>query len=321
MARQHLPIAAALAVLAAVAPIPATAADPTGLPPAAAPVDNPFSTTTGLMRCLADQGVVLTSGHRGGPAPGYPENAIETAAHTLSQAPVLIEMDERTTRDGVLVFMHDDTLGRTSTGEGKVSDHTLAELQALRLEDDDGRATDFVIPTLPATLEAMRGRGILVIDVKEDAAIPAIVAAVQAADARDYVLVNLYRPSQAMTLHRIDPTISLVHPVSNLADLVVLERLGVNLDNVSAWVGIDGYDPRDPALWAALRARGMPIMFATLFFADRAVAGGDHDIYGELADLGVNVIPTDHHLEAFAALEARRAAAEGLRACGSLGAP
>ncbi|MBA4804812.1 MAG: glycerophosphodiester phosphodiesterase family protein [Brevundimonas sp.] len=317
MTLRRLLAASAVALAMSAAPL-AASAQTGALPAAASPVVNPFPTTTDLMRCLVRQGVVLTSGHRAGPAPGYPENAIETAAHTLAQAPMLIEMDARVTRDGVIVFMHDDTLDRTSTGSGPVGARTLAELQTLRLKDDGGAVTGFPIPTLTQTLEFMRGRGILAIDVKEDAAIPAIAEAIRAADARNYTLINLYRPSQARAFHRIDPGLSLIHPVSSLGDLEVLRLVGVNLQALSAWTGIDRFDPRDESLWAALRREGVPVMYATLFAADRDVAAGKGpEIFNGLADAGVDVIPTDHHLEAFAVLDARRSAGAGLAACGA----
>lgn len=290
------------------------------LPEPVAPVANPFPTTTGLMRCLTQHGVALTSGHRGGPEAGYPENAIETVAHTLSKAPMLIEMDARTTRDGALVFMHDDTLARTTTGSGTVNAHTLADLRALKLKDNAGTELPARIPTLKETLDFIRGRGILVIDIKEDSSIPPIVEAIRAADARGYTLINLYRPSQARAVHRIDRQISITHPVSNLDDLEVLRLVGVNLDVLSAWTGIDRIDARDPALWSALRKAGIPVMFATLFIADRDVpAGAGPELYGKLADQGVDVIATDHHLQAFSVLDKRRNTAAGLAACGALG--
>lgn len=60
-------------------------------------------------------------------------------------------------------------------------------------------------------------------------------------------------------------------------------------------------------------------MFATLFAADQDVAAGaGAETYNGLADAGVDVIPTDHHLEAFSVLDARRSTAAGLAACGAL---
>ncbi|MEO0755238.1 MAG: glycerophosphodiester phosphodiesterase family protein, partial [Pseudomonadota bacterium] len=87
------------------------------------------------------------------------------SAPVLDQVPALLEVDVRESRDGALVLMHDDTVDRTTTGSGLVADLTLAELKALRLLDNDGRETDFQIPTLGEALSAIGGRTILQLDV------------------------------------------------------------------------------------------------------------------------------------------------------------
>lgn len=48
----------------------------------------------------------IVSGHRGGMAPGYPENCIETFENTLSHMPSFFEIDPQMTRDSVIVLMH-----------------------------------------------------------------------------------------------------------------------------------------------------------------------------------------------------------------------
>ncbi|MGX7835704.1 glycerophosphodiester phosphodiesterase family protein, partial [Campylobacter fetus subsp. venerealis] len=71
--------------------------------------------------------IPMVSAHRGGPYPGFPENAIETFANVLEYTPAIIELDVAMTKDGVLVLMHDDKLDRTTTGKGSVSDATYSE--------------------------------------------------------------------------------------------------------------------------------------------------------------------------------------------------
>ena len=41
----------------------------------------------------------IVSGHRGGMAPGYPENCIETFENTLSHMPSFFEIDPQMTRE------------------------------------------------------------------------------------------------------------------------------------------------------------------------------------------------------------------------------
>ena len=43
-----------------------------------------------------------------------------------------LELDVQTTRDGVLVCFHDDTLDRVTTGSGRIADHTWADLAEVR---------------------------------------------------------------------------------------------------------------------------------------------------------------------------------------------
>lgn len=315
-ARNLALLACATALITAPAPSLAGQDAAAALPAPLAPLSPVRGSTIEFLRCMAARGATMASGHRAGPAPGYPENAVETAAHTLSLTPMLIEVDVRTTRDGVMVLMHDDTLERTTTGTGTVGEHSWADLQALNLEDNGGAVTPFRIPTLAAMLGAVRGRGVLAIDVKEDASIPAIARAIHGADARGYAFVNLYRPSQAMVLHAIDPQITLMMPVESRDDLEVLRRIGVNLDVMAAWMGVESYNPRNPELWAELRRRGMPLTFATLYWGDRKIKeANDPSLFNELADQGVDIIASDMHILAYQTLNARRDTPQAIAQC------
>ena len=92
--------------------------------------------------------IPFVSSHRGAPALGYPKNCIATFAKTLRHTWSIIEMDPHYTKDSVIILMHDPTLDRTSTGHGKISDHTFAEIQQLNLKDDLGNVTKYKIPKL-----------------------------------------------------------------------------------------------------------------------------------------------------------------------------
>ena len=90
--------------------------------------------------CLRTSGSTIAAAHRGGPSPGYAENAVETFAHVASEIPALLEIDIARTKDGQLVLMHDDELDRTTTGSGLVRDRTLAEIPAERKNTISHRA-------------------------------------------------------------------------------------------------------------------------------------------------------------------------------------
>ena len=110
---------------------------------------------------------IIVSGHRGGMMPGYPENCIESFEKTLSMMPSFFEIDPRMTKDSVIVLMHDATIDRTTTGTGKVSEYTYAELQQFFLKDREGNVTTYKIPTLEECIAWSQGKTILNLDIKD----------------------------------------------------------------------------------------------------------------------------------------------------------
>ncbi len=83
------------------------------------------------------------------------DNAVELGADVL-------EMDVHSTRDGVLVVIHDDTVDRTTDGSGRVQDMTFQEIQQLDAGyywTEDGQSYPFrgqgiQIPPLESVLAA-----------------------------------------------------------------------------------------------------------------------------------------------------------------------
>jgi len=61
----------------------------------------------------------------------YPENTITAFDSALANGALMIELDVTLTKDRKVVVIHDDTLDRTTNGNGTVSDYTLSELKSL----------------------------------------------------------------------------------------------------------------------------------------------------------------------------------------------
>jgi len=73
---------------------------------------------------------LLRIAHRG--ACGHcPENTRASFLRAIELGADMIELDCQLTRDGAVVVIHDETLDRTTTGKGRVRDHTLKEIKAL----------------------------------------------------------------------------------------------------------------------------------------------------------------------------------------------
>lgn len=66
--------------------------------------------------------------HRGQVA-GYPENSLSGFEKAIQLGVNYIEVDVRTTADGVLVILHDGDLKRTTRAKGPLKERTFAELQ------------------------------------------------------------------------------------------------------------------------------------------------------------------------------------------------
>ena len=88
-------------------------------------------------------------GHKGAGAI-LPENTLSGFKKAVELGCNAVEMDVRLTSDKKLVLMHDETLERTTNGNGLVSDHTLKELKKL----DAGKNER--IPSLAEVLELLK---------------------------------------------------------------------------------------------------------------------------------------------------------------------
>lgn len=267
-----------------------------------------------VLRCLRERDTALVSAHRGGWGPGYPENALETIAHTLSRGAFIIEIDVRRTEDGVLVVLHDDTLERTTTGTGQVSQMRLEEIGDLQLVDQEGRITDFRIPRLTEVLDWARGRALLQLDVKSSVPVEEVVAAVKEQDALAYAAVVSYTLEDALRAAKADPRIALSMEITNEEQLAALIDAGVAPERIMAWTGV--HPAPVPDIWAMLEAADIPAAFGALWYIDGAVReSGDASIYAEIADGGVAVIATDLHWTAYDALAGRQDTEAAYRAC------
>ncbi|PQJ79111.1 glycerophosphodiester phosphodiesterase family protein [Polaribacter porphyrae] len=94
-----------------------------------------------------------------------PENSLASVQQAIDAKIDVVEIDVNTTKDGILVLMHDNSIDRTTNGKGWISDFTFAELQQLFLIKD-GEITTHKIPTLNEVLSIAKGKIILNLDIK-----------------------------------------------------------------------------------------------------------------------------------------------------------
>jgi len=85
----------------------------------------------------------------------------------------MTELDIHLSRDGEVVVIHDQTLKRTTSGKGSVSDFSIKELKALDAGSWFGpQFSGEKIPTLGEVLDLARGKILVNIEIKEVASGP-----------------------------------------------------------------------------------------------------------------------------------------------------
>lgn len=104
-----------------------------------------------------------------------PENTLAAFDLAIERGFPHIELDVQLTSDRVPVVIHDPLLDRTTSGSGRLRDHTLAEVRALSagawFQPRDGGPAGFeaeLVPTLAEVLDRYHGRTHLHIELKSD---------------------------------------------------------------------------------------------------------------------------------------------------------
>lgn len=141
----------------------------------AAPVESPSAQDAATQHAAEESGRSLSLPLNDVPKPwiaahrgqwrSFPENSIPAVLKSIEDGAQVVEVDIKRTSDGELVLMHDNTVDRTTTGTGAVSEMTLDEIKSLQLREGQGNgpapATDLKVPTFREALEAVRSENVL----------------------------------------------------------------------------------------------------------------------------------------------------------------
>ncbi len=108
-----------------------------------------------MMGCNSSSGELPDRGicaHRGA-MDTHPENSLAAFREAVRLGAHMIEFDVRMTKDGHLVILHDETVDRTTNGNGKISDLTLDQVK--HLDAGSWKSEKFAGETLPTLKEAL----------------------------------------------------------------------------------------------------------------------------------------------------------------------
>ncbi|MCM2293908.1 glycerophosphodiester phosphodiesterase family protein [Allorhizobium sp. BGMRC 0089] len=249
---------------------------------------------------------VLTVAHRG-VWDHAPENSIAALEAAIKAGIEIVEIDTQSTDDGVLVVMHDETIDRTTTGQGDVSALESGYIRSQFLKNAAGGPQAGVsgerVPLLQDVLEAARGRVLINIDTKYERDLAAVARLVMDMNmAEGVIMKTVVDPDAdihlAETLGLIGtiPHMPIMHarPGRFAEDLRRIERLNApmietkftHLDDLIA--ARSELERQDIRLWI----NTLDVSFNMDLNDSRAM--GDPDaVWGTLIDAGAGAIQTD----------------------------
>lgn len=208
-----------------------------------------------------------------------PENSIAAIEEAIELGADYVEIDLRTTRDGYLVLMHNETVDHTTNGNGRIQDLNLDEVAKLALDAKDGHL--YSIPCFREALKACKNRINIYLDFKE-ADVAQAYEEIKAAGMEKQVLVYINKAEQYTLWRAVAPQMPLM---SGLPRQIRKEELITFLDKMP----LEATDNiSDPALVAALKESGLSV------FLDVQMADEDPVKWKAAMDKGVQGVQTDH---------------------------
>tara|TARA_R110002033_G_scaffold109399_1_gene155443 strand:- start:92 stop:964 length:873 start_codon:yes stop_codon:yes gene_type:complete len=239
--------------------------------------------------------------HRGGKGLlNYPENCLESIKFINDSINAIYEVDVAQTKDGQLILMHDNSIDRTTTGTGKVSDLTYNELKNFNLVDDYGNETEFKIPLFSELLLwCDKNNVILTIDIKRSVKQEDVIKALRDANAEDVSIIITYNVEQAKTAYQLAPDLLLSVSARNNEEFERLLEAEIPTENMLAFTGTR---LSDVSLFKRLHDNNVVCMLGTLGNLDKSAAAKDDELYMQWKDQGADIMATDRPFEAFKAI-------------------
>jgi glycerophosphoryl diester phosphodiesterase len=182
---------------------------------------------------FAKDGGPVVLAHRGWSG-RFPENTMPAFENAAALPLDGLEMDIRSTAEGVLVVIHDETVNRTTNGEGRVNEFALAELKRMDAgywwSKDGGKSFPFrgqgiTIPTLEEVLSAFPHLWINV-DIKQKK--PPIVndfaAMIRRFHLEDHICAGSFDTATVHAFRRACPETATAASVREVIRFIVLKR-------------------------------------------------------------------------------------------------
>lgn len=210
----------------------------------------------------------------------HPENTIPAFEEAVRVGADFIEVDVRTTADGKLVLSHDVTVDRCTNGQGKISEMTFDQVQALDAGIKTGPQFSGVrIPTFDQALDLARGRIGIYVDVK-NASAQDLVSHIDSHGMSGHVVIYCSL-NLAKEIQRLNPKLKVMPESSSVEHAkLLIDQLHPN---------VIAFDARDftPEVIAVVKHGGIEI------YVDRMGTTDNPDGWQSAIDAGADGIQTD----------------------------
>lgn len=209
-----------------------------------------------------------------------PENTYAAAQLCLDWGVDYVEVDVRTSQDGVFYLMHDETLERTTNGQGLLAELTASELDRL----DAGswfhpRFAEQRVPRLADFLRWIKGKAKVYLDVKA-ADLQALLALLAEVGMTEDVFFWSSSDLWALELRALAPHVALKINVKSVEDVIRAHEIyRANLVEV-------GLEHMSEALRTACQDRGIKVM---LYQQEK-----DPAAFRSVLDWGADLINLNH---------------------------
>ncbi|WP_184550449.1 glycerophosphodiester phosphodiesterase family protein [Mucilaginibacter sp. FT3.2] len=137
-----------------------------------------------------------------------PENTLAAYAQAIKDSADYVEIDLRTTKDGRLISLHNESVDRMTNGKGLVKDMLLADIKKLKINSEN-QGRNLTIPTFQEILNLCKNKIYIYIDFKE-ADPAAAYALLKQYGMEKQVLVYINKPEQFTQWRTVAPKMPLM---------------------------------------------------------------------------------------------------------------
>lgn len=218
-----------------------------------------------------------------------PENSVEAIKRAIDAGSQMVEIDVRTTSDGALVIMHNESIDGITNGTGAISEMTLEMLKSFYLRDAHGDITTSKIPTLEEALLVGRGKVFYDLDLK-DIDPKQVVKVVESLHMLDRVA--FYRGSSKASAKEITDLNAQCIVFPYVKSTSVIDYWNEDSRIKMIQLDYDASTAKDIVL--AAKAKGMVSLANYLNDPGEAILVGDHSALDNIINLQFQIIQTDY---------------------------